>query len=140
MRQRRRGWCARDRGRRVEVAPLTRRAGEGRESPNSPAIGRSVYSAYEKTQIRELKRGLPHLAEGLSALSHWLVDLRPIAEKFYYHPSQEGSWSIKKLLPAITGHGYEALGGIKDGGMVMDAYVEAIKCRYVGGDERADRA
>jgi hypothetical protein len=51
-----------------------------------------VYSAYEKTQIRELKRRLPHLTEGLSALSHRLVDLRPIAEKFYYHPSQQGSW------------------------------------------------
>ncbi|HWS61576.1 MAG TPA: DUF2779 domain-containing protein, partial [Steroidobacteraceae bacterium] len=85
-----------------------------------------VYSAYEKTQIRELKRRLPHLAEGLSALMHRLVDLRPIAEKFYYHPSQQGSWSIKEVLPAITGHGYEELEGIKDGGMAMEAYVEAI--------------
>jgi len=57
---------------------------------------------------------------------HRLVDLRPIAERFYYHPSQQGSWSIKEVLPAITGHGYEELGGIKDGGMAMEAYVEAI--------------
>jgi hypothetical protein len=85
-----------------------------------------VYSAYEKTQIRELKRQLPALAEGLSALSHRLVDLRPIAEKFYYHPSQKGSWGIKEVLPAITGRGYEELEGIKDGGMAMEAYVEAI--------------
>jgi hypothetical protein len=55
-----------------------------------------------------------------------LVDLRPIAEKFYYHPSQQGSWSIKEVLPAITGHGYDELEGIKDGGMAMEAYVEAI--------------
>jgi len=88
-----------------------------------------VYSAYEKTQIRELKRRLPHLAEELSALMHRLVDLRPIAEKFYYHPSQQGSWSIKDVLPAITGHGYEELEGIKDGGMAMEAYVEAIEPR-----------
>jgi hypothetical protein len=85
-----------------------------------------VYSAYEKTQIRELKRQLPQLAEGLSALSHRLVDLRPTAERYYYHPSQQGSWSIKDVLPAITGHGYEELEGIKDGGMAMEAYVEAI--------------
>jgi Domain of unknown function(DUF2779) len=97
--------------------------------PNCPAIERSVYSAYEKTQIRELKRHLPTLAEGLSALLHRLVYLRPIAEKFYYHPSQQGSWSIKEVLPAITGHGYEELEGIKDGGMAMDAYVEAIDPR-----------
>jgi hypothetical protein len=49
-----------------------------------------VYSAYEKTQIRELKRRLPSLAVRLSALMHRLVDLRPISEKFYYHPNQQG--------------------------------------------------
>jgi hypothetical protein len=85
-----------------------------------------VYSAYEKTQIRELKRQLPNLAVGLSALMRRLVDLRPIAERFYYHPSQQGSWSIKEVLPAITGRGYDELEGIKDGGMAMEAYVEAI--------------
>jgi Domain of unknown function(DUF2779) len=85
-----------------------------------------VYSAYEKTQIRELKRQLPHVAKGLSELMRRLLDLRPIAEKFYYHPSQEGSWSIKELLPAVTGRGYEELEGIKDGGMAMEVYVEAI--------------
>jgi hypothetical protein len=51
---------------------------------------------------------------------------RRSAERFYYHPSQQGSWSIKEVLPAITGHGYEQLEGIKDGGMAMEAYVEAI--------------
>jgi hypothetical protein len=54
------------------------------------------------------------------------VDLRPIAEKFYYHPSQQGSWSVKEMLPAMTGRGYDELEGIKDGGMAMEAYVEAI--------------
>jgi hypothetical protein len=55
------------------------------------------------------------------------VDLRPIAERCYYHPSQEGSWSIKKVLPAITGRGYEELDGVRDGGMAMEAYMEAIE-------------
>jgi hypothetical protein len=50
-----------------------------------------------------------------------------MAEKFYYHPSQKGSWSIKEVLPAITGHGYEELEGIKDGGMATEANVEAIE-------------
>jgi hypothetical protein len=31
------------------------------------------------------------------------------------------------VLPAITGHGYEELEGIKDGGMAMEAYMEAIE-------------
>jgi hypothetical protein len=62
--------------------------GEGRESPNSPAIG----------EVR----------------------------KSSYHPSQQGSWSIKQLLPAITDMDYETLSGVKDGGMAMEAYIEAI--------------
>jgi hypothetical protein len=70
--------------------------------------------------------GIRSWRRGLSAVMHRLVDLRPIAEKFYYHPSQQGSWSIKEVLPAITGRGYEELEGIKDGGMAMEAYVEAI--------------
>jgi hypothetical protein len=46
---------------------------------------------------------------------HRLLYLRPIAEKFYYQASQHGSWSIKEVLPAITGHSYDELEGIKDG-------------------------
>ena len=33
------------------------------------------------------------------------------------------------MLPAVTGHGYEELEGIEDGGMAMEAYVEAISPR-----------
>jgi hypothetical protein len=55
------------------------------------------------------------------------VDLLPIAEKCYYHPSQCGSWSIKSVLPAAVPElSYEKLEGIKDGGMAMSAYAEAI--------------
>jgi hypothetical protein len=45
----------------------------------------------------------------------------------YYHPSQQGSWSIKKVLPAIAPDlRYEALEGVQDGGIAMDAFCEAI--------------
>jgi hypothetical protein len=65
---------------------------------------------------------LPRL---LSALLNRLVHLRPITERCYYNSSQ-GSWSIQKVPPAITGRGFEGLDGAKDGGMAMKAYVEAI--------------
>ena len=56
-----------------------------------------------------------------------LVDLLPIAEEHYYHPSQQGSWSIKKVFPPLFPNlRYEALDGVKDGGMAMQAYLEAI--------------
>lgn len=42
-------------------------------------------------------------------------------------PSQNGSWSIKKVLPAVAdGLDYGQLAGVQDGGMAMNAFVEAI--------------
>jgi hypothetical protein len=58
-----------------------------------------------------------------------LVDLLPIARKYYYHPSQKGSWSIKAVLPALCPDPnlhYDKLDGVQDGGMAMSAFVEAI--------------
>lgn len=85
-----------------------------------------VYSSFEKSRIEELIEQFPEQAEALDELVGRLVDLRPIAEKCYYHPDQQGSWSIKKVLPAVTGRSYEELEGIRDGGMAMEAYVEAV--------------
>ena len=45
----------------------------------------------------------------------------------YYHPSQQGSWSIKAVLPALCPElSYESLEGVQDGTMAMEAYLEAI--------------
>ena len=86
-----------------------------------------VYSGFEAARIRELARRYPKFKRPLHALLKRLVDLLPIAEEHYYHPSQQGSWSIKKLLPAIAPDlRYDALDGVKDGGMAMAAYMEAI--------------
>lgn len=39
-----------------------------------------------------------------------LVDLIvPFRSCYYYHPSQKGSASLKSVLPAITGQGYEEM-------------------------------
>jgi hypothetical protein len=85
-----------------------------------------VFSAFETTQIRGLAKCYPAMRPALLALARRLVDLLPIAEEHYYHPSQQGSWSIKKLLPAVAPDlCYDALPGVKDGGMAMTAYLEA---------------
>jgi hypothetical protein len=56
-----------------------------------------------------------------------LVDLLPIARKYYYHPSQQGSWSIKAVLPALCPDlRYDDLEGVQDGGMAMTAFDEAL--------------
>ncbi len=44
-----------------------------------------------------------------------------------YHLSQQGSWSIKAVLPTLCPDlNYGDLDGVQDGGMAMDAFLEAI--------------
>ncbi len=63
----------------------------------------------------------------LLAIDARVVDLLPVAERRYYHPGQRGSWSIKRVLPAIAPElRYDALDGVQDGGMAMSAFQEAI--------------
>lgn len=87
-----------------------------------------VYNAaFETTRIKELADRFPKLKKPLLAINERIVDLLKVAEARYYHPSQQGSWSIKKVLPAIAPDlRYDALDGVQDGGMAMDAFKEAI--------------
>lgn len=87
-----------------------------------------VYNrGFESGRIKELAERFPTFRKDLLAINERLVDLLPIARDHFYHPSQEGSWSIKKVLPVIAPDlSYESLEGVKDGGMAMDAYKEAI--------------
>ncbi len=88
-----------------------------------------VYNAgFEGGRLAELAGRYPDLASGLRAIARRLVDLWPIAVRRYYHPKQQGSWSIKKLLPALVpALCYEDLGGVADGGAAQGAYMEAIQ-------------
>jgi hypothetical protein len=87
-----------------------------------------VYNAgFEKARIAELAERFPHLRVALLAISGRVVDLLPVARDHYYHPGQQGSWSIKKVLPAVAPDlCYGDLDGVQDGGAAMEAYLEAI--------------
>ncbi len=87
-----------------------------------------VYNiGFESSRIKELAARFPDIASDLMAINARLVDLWPIAKEHFYHPSQQGSWSIKKVLPAmVPEYDYDNLDGVKDGGMAMDAYAKAI--------------
>lgn len=87
-----------------------------------------VYNAgFETARIRELSERFPLLAKPLLALNERVVDLLPVARDHFYHPSQKGSWSIKAVLPALCPDlDYGQLEGVQDGGMAMNAFLEAL--------------
>jgi hypothetical protein len=88
-----------------------------------------AYNAgFEAARIRELAERLPHLAQSLKEINKRVVDLLPVARARYYHPSQQGSWSIKAVLPTVAPDlRYEDLPGVQDGGLAMDAFSEAVQ-------------
>jgi len=84
-------------------------------------------SSFEKTRISELSEKFSELSKTLNEINNRIVDLLPIAKNNFYHPSQEGSWSIKKLLQVIQPeNSYESLQGVKDGSMAIAAFQEAL--------------
>jgi CRISPR/Cas system-associated exonuclease Cas4 (RecB family) len=87
-----------------------------------------VYNAgFETARIKELAKRFPNLRMPLLSINQRVIDLLTVAEERYYHPSQEGSWSIKQVLPTIAPDlHYNALDGVQDGGMAMEAYREAL--------------
>lgn len=87
-----------------------------------------VYNAgFESSRIRELATRFPRRSEALLVINARMIDLLPIARKRYYHPRQQGSWSIKKVLPAIIPElRYDALEGVQDGGLAMEGFLEAV--------------
>ena len=87
-----------------------------------------VYNAgFETARIRALGDRFPRLKTALQAIIERVVDLLPVAVQHFYHPSQQGSWSIKKVLPAVAPDlRYDDLEGVQNGGMAMNAFMEAI--------------
>jgi hypothetical protein len=73
------------------------------------------YTSFEKVCIRTLAEGVPSLAAELQTIEDRLVDLYPIIKDHVYHPGFQGSFSIKKVLPALVPElGYDDL-AIDDG-------------------------
>ena len=71
----------------------------------------------------------PRLARSLLAIRDRLLDLHPVMRKHYYHPSQQGSWSLKAIVPALLPElSYNSLNGVQNGGDAQSAYLEAIDC------------
>jgi hypothetical protein len=59
-------------------------------------------ASFERDRLRELARALPRLAGRLETLAERLVDLLPVVRNHVYHPDFGGSFSLKRVLPALV--------------------------------------
>lgn len=83
------------------------------------------YSNYEVTQLKNLARnGVPGSSEALTLFEERGVDLLPIVKQHVYHPEFRGSFSIKKVLPALVpGLDYSDL-DVQDGDTAAVRFLE----------------
>lgn len=84
-----------------------------------------VYNqAFESTRLKEIARNFPAFEQEINNILNRIVDLMVVfSRKDYYTPAMKGSYSIKKVLPAlVSGFGYDGL-DIADGGTASNAFV-----------------
>lgn len=85
-----------------------------------------VYNiAFERSRLKEMKRDFPEYTIELDLIIERLVDLMPpFRSKHYRTESMEGSYSIKKVLPAVSsGLSYDDL-EISNGGDASNTFLE----------------
>ena len=80
--------------------------------------------SFEETVLKELARDFPEHNDWLQNVLGRIVDLAvPFKNYYYYNPEQLGKYSIKKVLPAVTGRSYDEI-ELHDGG---DASIKYFK-------------
>lgn len=84
--------------------------------------------AFECTRLKELAEAYPDLAPHLNNIKEHIVDLLdPFRAGYYYKPAMNGSFSIKKVLPALFPDDpqldyHNLAGGVQNGGEAMSIY------------------
>jgi hypothetical protein len=83
-----------------------------------------VFNAtFEKQRLKECAAFLPESEKWVAAVNNRIVDmLNPFKAFNFYHPDQNGSASMKNVLPALTGKDYGHL-EIQEGGTASREFV-----------------
>jgi hypothetical protein len=90
--------------------------------------------SFEKGVLQELAAAFPEYKNWVDDVCGRLVDLyAPFRDFNYYHPSQNGSASIKHVLPAVTGKSYEGM-SIANGGDASLAFLSIIYGSMTDGE------
>jgi len=98
-----------------------------------------VYSSFESTRIKGLQKLLPDLSEQLQAILDRLVDLLKVVADHVYHPDFRGSFSIKKVLPALLPDLSYAGLAIRDGDLAITRFARMARGEVVGAEAEAAR-
>ncbi|HET7789712.1 MAG TPA: DUF2779 domain-containing protein [Gemmatimonadales bacterium] len=62
----------------------------------------AYYASFERDCVRQLALAVPELELELKEIEARLIDLLPLVRNHVYHPDFGGSFSIKKVLPALV--------------------------------------
>ncbi len=80
---------------------------------------------FEEGCLRDMAGSFSEYQDWIGQVCSRLVDLlEPFRNFYYYHPAQKGSASLKAVMPAITGRGYDDL-DISDGRIASAAFLAA---------------
>lgn len=122
---------------------------EGREDPRPELLGLlkshlgangsivTYNESFEKGKLNKAAAMFPEYKKWNIGIQRRIVDLlAPFRAFHYYHPSQLGSASIKAVLPALTGKGYEGM-AIADGGTASNEYLRVTFGEGVSEKERS---
>jgi hypothetical protein len=84
---------------------------------------------------------LGDLEQRLKGIIRRTKDLLPIARDAWYHPEQQGSWSIKRVLPTLgeRSASYADLDGVSDGQQAILAYSRATSAGVDENDRESIR-
>ncbi len=93
------------------------------------------YESFEKNILRELAKVFPEHTWWIEDAIERIVDLyEPFGKFYYYSSNQKGSASLKKVLPALTGHSYDDM-EISNGQM---ASIKYLNITFLKGEKEPD--
>ena len=92
--------------------------------------------SFEITRLKECADAFPEYKEWLDEIIPRFTDLlTPFRSFDYYHPSQKGSASIKKIAPPLVGTSYDDM-DIGEGGLASSEYVRVTFGKVLGSEKQ----
>jgi hypothetical protein len=100
-----------------------------------------VYNiGFERGKLTDLALTFPQYSYGINKIIERLKDLMiPFQQRWYYTPQMQGSYSIKKVLPALVPElSYDNL-NISEGGTASNTFAAMLIGEFVGDVEQTRR-